>query len=132
MSKIGIFGGEKKTGYESFEPQKRFQTDPELIKEYALRLDISPDDSKFFIDTLVDSIQHLLDRDGAVRIRRLGLIHLSIRKRAKLYHPINKQYYNVPMGYRIKFAASGSLKSRVNNRIKRNLAEAGKIGESGK
>lgn len=130
MSQIGIFGGTKKTGADEVEPRKRFQTDPELLKEYGIRLDVTPDDAKFFIDTLVDAIQYLLNRDGVVNIRRLGLLHLQVRKRAKLYNPLNKQYYNVSIGYRVKFTPSGSLKSKVNNRVKDNLKKAGELGES--
>lgn len=129
MSLIGIFGGKKKAGADEVEPRKRFQTDPELIKEYAIRLDVTADDAKFLIDVLTESVQYVLDRDGAVNIRRLGLLFLRVRKRAKMWNPINKEYYNVALGYQVKFSPSGSLKSKINNRVKDNLKKVGEIGE---
>jgi len=129
MAGIGIFGGKKKAGADEVEPRKRFQTDPELIKEYATRLDVSCEDAKFLIDTLVDTVQYILNRDGVVNIRRLGLLFLKIRKRAKMWNPLSKEYYKVALGYHVRFSPSGSLKSKVNNRVKDNLKRAGEIGE---
>lgn len=129
MSIIGIFGGKKKAGADEVEPRKRFQTDPELIVEYATRLGVSCEDAKFLIDVLVDSIQYIIDKDGAVNVRRLGLFFLQVRKRAKMWNPINKEYYKVALKYQVKFSPSGSIKSKVNNRVKENLKKVGEIGE---
>lgn len=126
---IGIFGGTKKPGADEIEPKSRFQTDPELIKEYATRLDISLEDAKFLVDALVDSIQYILVKDGVVNIRRLGLFYLKIRKRAKMWNPMAKEYYNVAMKYAVKYSPSGSIKSKANNRVKDNLKRVGEIGE---
>ncbi len=115
--------------YTSTISTKRYQTDPELIAEYAKRLGLPLADAKFLLDEAVDSIRYIVDKNATVNIRRLGIFYLFIRKRSKVYSPRTGEYINVPLKYLVKFQPHKSFKNLVNSKVKKNIKIAFEHGE---
>lgn len=124
---MGIFSNKEVPVLE--EGDRRFCTDPELINEYAHRLGIPKEDAKFLLDEAMASITYILDKQGAVKIRKFGIFTLKVRKKAKMYNPLQGKWIVVPLRYMAKFKASGYLRNVINTKAKDNMMNAYKFME---
>lgn len=116
----GVYGGKKGSkGYKNI--GERYATDKGLIQEYALRLGISFEDAKFFIDEAVNAIANFTVAKGACNIRGFGLFYLQPKKNAKYKHPKTGEEIRVPLRYMVRFRSSSNFRSSANRRVRNNL-----------
>ena len=107
----------------------RFGTDLALLADFGKRIDCDIDDAKFIVDQFVDAVREVLRRQSALSIRKLGMIYLRPKYRAKIRNPQTGVISIIPLIYRIRLVPSASLKSFINTKVKDNLRVMYDIGE---
>jgi len=127
-SNQGLLGG-KRNRYREQDSNKRYTTDPDLIQDFADKCDVTFKDAKFLLDEFIDSIRTIVDKNGAVTIRRLGTFYLKVTKRSKMFIPRTGSEVKIPLRYKIAFTPTNSFKNAVNSKVKSNLKKAHELKE---
>lgn len=105
---------------------KRYNTDEELVSDFAKKADISPSLARFYIEKFVESIRYCVDLNGCLTIRKLGTFNLRVRKKSKYKSPKTGEIKVIPLMHMIRFYPSTSFKSLVNAKIKKDIQNARK------
>jgi nucleoid DNA-binding protein len=103
---------------------KKYTTDKELISDFARRVGVSYEIAEKYIKEFVNSIQHILNINGHLNIRRLGNFALKPRKMGKFRSIYTGEIKTLPLLYMVKFYASQSFKNYVNEKVRKQIEDA--------
>jgi len=97
----------------------KYNTDKELISEFARMISVSPDKAKDYIEAFTECVKTVVIRNGAMYIRKLGMFHIKTRKKGKARNPRTGEEIIIPVTMRILFKPALSLKRAANERVRR-------------